>query len=482
MQCNKGGNTGAQEAVRLAYAALQAGRYAEARDVAAAWPKDASCRLLHALARAGAGDVRGGAAALAAIARANPAAQHPAIDLADLLRRHGADPVPHLRAALAQMPGHAILQSALAGALVETGPMDEAAALFQDVARMQPGNGGAWSNAGKALAALGRFAEAAAAFDRAVALLPDHAQIRLNQAVATLKAGRLTQGWPLFKARHDLPGRPAPPGGAELTSLDGVAGKTVLLLHNEGFGDTLQFIRYAPLLAKLGAQPIALVPPTLRRLLHGSGIALSGSVVPAYDAWCHISDLPGVFGTTVETIPAAIPYLRADPAAVALWAGRLPPRLPGTRRAGLVWAGEARLHDAGAAAADRQRSIRVGQLAPLLEGPLLKADKVQWINLQHGTVPPPGVFDPMPDVADFADTAAIIANLDLVVSVDTAPAHLAAALGTPVLLLDRYDNCWRWLHGRTDSPWYPGVLRIIRQETPGDWERVLTQAASLASV
>ncbi len=465
-------NTGQDEAIRTAFAALQAGDFKAARDGAAPWVTEPAGALLYALARAGAGDVEAGAAGLAAIARRNPGARHPSLDLADMLRRHGHDPAPHLRAALRHAPDDALLMNALAGALTETGPMDEAVALFERVVALQPGNGGAWSNLGKALAAVGQFDEAAAAFTRAVALLPGHPQIRLNQGVATLKAGRLAEGWGQLKARHALPGRPAPPPGLELSGLESVAGKTVLLLHNEGYGDTLQFIRYAPLLAAAGARPAALVPPQLRRLLRFNGIQTIDGPAPPYDAWCHISDLPGVFRTTLDTIPGSLPYLRPDPALVARWAPTLPPG----RRVGLVWAGEARLHDAGAATTDKLRSLDVGQL-----GPLLAAPGVQWISLQHGRPAPAGAFDAMAGVADFADTAAIIAAMDLVVSVDTSVAHLAGAMGVPVLLLDRFDNCWRWLSGRNDSPWYPGVLRILRQERPGDWAGVLERAAMIVS-
>ncbi len=259
----------------------------------------------------------------------------------------------------------------------------------------------------------------------------------------------------------------AAPAGPELRTPDGIAGRTVLLVHDEGFGDTLQFLRYSPVLAAAGARVRAAVPPPLVRLLRASGIDVAESTT-AYDAWVRIPDLPGVFRTSVATIPPPL-RLTPGPAASARWCDRL----PAGRRVGLVWAGAARRHDPAAAATDRARSIDAGRLAPLLAVP-----GITWISLQHGQPAPAGMFDPMPDVADFADTAAIVAGLELVVSVDTAVAHLAASLGTPVLLLDRYDNCWRWLSGQTDSPWYPGMLRILRQPSPGDWTAVLGAAAA----
>lgn len=465
------------QALRDAFSLLQAGNFAEARDRLQAFTSDPSCALIEALGRAGAGDVPGGARALAAIAQANPTAQHPALDLADLMQQHGQDPRPHLRAALDIMPDHPTILTAFGGACAERGPLDHAITAFRRVADNRPSDPAAWSNLGKALAAMGRFEEASTVFAQAVALPGVTPQIRLNQAVATLKSGALAIGWLQFRARHDLPGRPPPPPGPELRSLDGVDGRTVLLVHHEGFGDTLQFIRYAPLLAARGARVVALVPPELLRLLTHNGLD-AVTTAPAYDTWCTIPDLPGLFAPTLDNathdIPAALPYLHPDPALVAYWKARLPPRTHGRRRVGLVWAGAARSHDPAAYATDRLRSLLPTQLAPLLALP-----GTDWISLQHGAAAPAGVFDPMPAVRDFADTAAILASLDSLVSVDTAVLHLAAALGRPVVLLDRFDNCWRWLSGRVDSPWYPDVIQIIRQPSPGDWDSVLATAAHM---
>ena len=449
-----------QAALRDAFAALQAGCFAQARDAAAPWCAHASGALLHALGAAACGD-RSAAATLAAIARANPAARHPVCDLVDLLRAHGraVEAPPHVEAALQHAPGNPTLLALHGATHAEAGSPQDALDAFHQVTALRP-DAASWSNLGKALAAVGRFDEAEAAFARIARPTP---QIALNQGIARLKSGRLAEGWPLFRHRHALPGRAPPPPGPELTSLDGLEGRAIRLLHDEGFGDTLQFIRYAPLLAARGARIRLDVPPPLVRLL-----APFGGPGPA-DAWLRIPDLPALFGTMLETIPASLPYLKADPALAALWATRLPPG----QRIGLVWAGAARTHDAAAAATDRIRSIPRDRLAPLLATP-----GVTWVSLQLGQPPPPGVFDPMPHVRDFADTAAIIAALDIVVSVDTAVAHLAAAMGRTVLLLDRFDHCWRWVAGRLDSPWYPERIEIIRQPTPGDWDSVLGHAKS----
>ncbi len=463
--------------LRHALQALHAGKFAIAAASSAAWADgaDLEAELIHALAVAAGGDTSA-APALARIARSHPAANHPVQDLLDLLRRHGrpAAAVPHLRAAMAEMPQDARLPALLGTLLSEVGPMADSVAAFQRAATLQP-DGAAWSNLGKALAAEGWFAEADDAFRRALALAPHDPQLALNHAVVLLKSGRLAEGWAAFACRHRLPGRARPLPGPQLAGLDDLQGRTVLLQHEEGFGDTLQFIRYAPLLAGLGARVIAWVPAQLVRLIAKvpgvDAVVLPGAPPPPYDLWCPMLSLPRVFSTDLDRPPPAAPYLTADPAETARQARMLPNGL----RVGVAWAGAARATDPAAAATDRVRSTTPDVLAPLGQAP-----GVQLVNLQFGVRAPPAMIDPMPGVRDFADTAAIIANLDVVVSVDTAVAHLAAGMGKPVLLLDRYDNCWRWLHGRTSSPWYP-TLQIHRQPSPGDWAAAVASAAAALS-
>ena len=464
------------DALRRALHDLHAGHYAAAATASAAPaadPADIEAGLIHALARAAGGDL-GTAQALARVARLRPAHNHPVQDLLDLLRRADcpADAVPHLRAAIAALPGDPRLPSLLGELLAEIGPMPAAIEAFRQSANLQP-SAPALSNLGKALAAEGRFAEADAAFAQALALAPDDPQFQLNRAVALLKSGRLQDGWEAFESRHRLPHRPAPLPGPRLQGLDSLDGRTVLLRHEDGFGDTLQFIRYAPRLAGLGARVLAWVPPALARLVARvpgvASVVPPGALPPRHDAWCPMLSLPLLFGTTLDQMLPATPYLPADPAEAARWAARLP---DARLRVGVAWAGASRPTDPGAAATDRVRSTRPEVLAPLGAVP-----GVRLVSLQFGTPPPPGMVDAMAEVRDFADTAALVANLDVVMSVDTAVAHLAAGMGKPVLLLDRYDNCWRWLHGRTDSPWYP-TLRIHRQPSPGDWASAVASAAA----
>ena len=192
-----------------------------------------------------------------------------------------------------------------------------------------------------------------------------------------------------------------------------------------------------------------------------------------FDLHCPLMSLPRVFGTRLDTIPAQTPYLSAAPERVAAWRERLAD-LPG-RRVGLVWAGNPRPHQPEANAVDRRRSTSLDRFAPLGEVP-----GISFVSLQKGAAaiqartPPAGmvVHDWTEELTDFAETAALIEALDLVISVDTSVAHLVGALGKELWLLNRFDTCWRWLLGRTDSPWYP-TLRQFRQKRPGDWDGVV---------
>ena len=199
---------------------------------------------------------------------------------------------------------------------------------------------------------------------------------------------------------------------------------------------------------------------------------------PAFDLHCPLMSLPLAFETSVETIPGGVPYLAADPAAVAAWDALLPARRDAAGpRVGLVWAGGARPHQPRAAAIDRRRSVRLADMAPLgaVPGAVFVSLQVGPPAKQAETSPFP-LIDVTDRLTDFADTAALIETLDLVIAVDTAVAHLAAAQGKPVWLLSRFDSCWRWFKDRNDSPWYP-TLRLFRQTAPGDWAGVIARVA-----
>ncbi|MGH7043640.1 MAG: tetratricopeptide repeat protein [Acetobacteraceae bacterium] len=521
--------------LHAAFAAIDAGRFAAALPACdallAADPADTDARLLLGLARGALGEVIEAAALLDQVARARPGRAHPCHDLATLLRRLGRpeQATALYRTALRLAPADAALRRGLAEHLLaagspraalaalgdpagsaagyhlaglawaEIGDIHAAAGQFRHAIALNPGPAAGWSNLGMMLKVADRHAEAIAAHDQAVARAPDNAQLHVNRAVALLHAGRWTEAWGEYEWRLRLPGHTALPQATLLASLatpgdasgdplnaragDALAGRTVLLTHEEGFGDTLQFVRYAPLLAARGALVVLAVPGPLARLLAPvapvvSPVGLPGEPLPYFDLHCPFFSLPRVFATTPDTVPAIVPYLAVNPALAAAWRVRLATLGPGLR-VGLVWAGQARPWLEGFTTLDRRRSAGLAAFAPLAGIPC-----VRFISLQAGppaaeaAMPPPGLdlLDPMAEVADFADTAAIVAGLDLVISVDTAVVHLAGALGKPVFLLDRYDNCWRWLSGRTDSPWYPH-LRIFRQDRMGDWRGPMDRIA-----
>jgi hypothetical protein len=227
-----------------------------------------------------------------------------------------------------------------------------------------------------------------------------------------------------------------------------------------------------------GGRLVFEVPASLKRVMAslalpaGARVIARGDPIPPFDLHCALLSLPAILGTTLDTIPTT-PYLTPDPPAAKHWRERLRGR-PGLK-VGLVWSGGQRPEQPGAAAIDRRRSVTLAAMAPLAEVP-----GITFISLQKGppaaqaAAPPSGmtILDITAELDDFADTAALMDDLDLVISVDTSVAHLAGALGKPVWLLNRFDTCWRWLLDRDDSPWYP-TLRQFRQPAPGDWASVM---------
>lgn len=510
-------------ALGRALAALEADRPAVAEAEASAWlmqnPHDTEAILLLGLAVAAQGDAARAAPYLQSVARARPGFAHPCRDLAllcpdrpflidaqfracraiapedaGLACAHAefliglddaAGAIKILHGSLGKSPSFGPAFNLLGMALHKFGDLPGAITAFRRAVFLDPNEGAVWTNLGMALSIEGQFNEAVAAHDQAVACAPEDKRLRTNRSVALLRAGRLAEGWSDYEARLNAEASPALPQDRRLPALDGLdlSGRVVLAWHAEGFGDTLQFCRYLPLLAARGARVLACVPSPLNRLLRAlPGVTLlpDDAPLPAYDYHVPISSLPRVFGTVLTTIPADSPYLHADPVLVDHWAARLP---AAQMRVGLVWAGQARPWLSGFASLNRRRSLMLAELAELAAVPGL-----MLVSLQKGPeaeqvrICPDGwgLHDPMAAVIDFADTAAIIANLDVVVSVDTSVVHLAGAMGKRVLLLDRYDSCWRWLSGREDSPWYPD-LRILRQKVSGDWAPVVARAAALVA-
>lgn len=379
----------------------------------------------------------------------------------------------HYRTALGLTPGDGVIWCNYGMLLRNLGRLQEAEAALAQSIRLQPGRPDAHSLLGNVLTTAGRFAEAEQSFDAALALDPDHADTHYNRGNLHLLTGRLQAGWAGFAWRSRRPGAP-PPRVFEQPHWEGApAGEAGLLLYAEqGFGDTLQMVRYVPQIAA-HSRVILQVQPGLQRLLAGlpgaDAVLAAGDALPPFAVQCSLMSVPQVLGTTLDSIPGRSPYLWADPAATARWRRRLA-GLPGLR-VGLAWAGNPHYR------ADNRRSIAPERLVALdgLAG-------VSFVSLQIGRrLLPLPLQDWTAELQDFADTAALVAALDLVITVDTAIVHLAGALGRPVWLLNRFDTCWRWLLHRTDSPWYPS-LRQFRQSHPGDWNGVLAavRAALLA--
>ena len=380
--------------------------------------------------------------------------------------------VRNFQASLALAPG-ADTHTRLSQALRSLGKHREAEEQARAAVALRPNHVDAWISLGNSLLNQQRRDAAIEAYDAALALCPDDANAHTNLGMALLAGGDFPAGFREYEWRLRTRQFSGASPYADRPRWRGERTDRVLLVHAEqGLGDTLQFCRYAPLARSRAAHVLLDVPRPLRRLLRSlPQVEVLDGPSGAFDLQCPMMSLPHVLGATLDTIPAATPYLRADCVQSAAWAARLP-RKP---RIGLVWAGASSPGNPAQVAVDRRRSIAPERLAPLLETP-----ELAFISLQKTGPAAPAAFsliDPMAEMEDLADTAALIENLDLVIAVDTAVAHLAAALGRPVWLLDRFDSCWRWLMGREDSPWYPG-LRIYRQARPGDWDDVINRVAA----
>ncbi len=355
--------------------------------------------------------------------------------------------------------------------------LDEAEASFRQAIETDADFVAAHANLGTLLTWSKRDEEAMQCFDRALALDDQYHAAREKRAGINLLHGNFEAGWPDLESRwysneflHKLPSTsPEWRGDAD------IAGKTVLLYGEQGYGDNLQFVRYAQLVARRGATVLLLVPKPLHALFASiPGIAQlleRQDELPAHDFIVPLMSLPLAFGTTVSTIPGETPYLHATPERAQYWRERLGSHTK--PRIGLVWSGDPRKHLPRVHAIDRMRSLPFDLLKPLLEVP-----GVEFHSLQLGADALaqlqgcPNVIDHSAALTDFHETAALIDNLDLVISADTSVAHLAGAVGKPVWLLNRYNTCWRWLNDRSDSPWYP-TMRVFRQPALGDWDTVI---------
>lgn len=383
-----------------------------------------------------------------------------------------ADAVTSFERALQIAPAYAAAHAGLGIALMALDRPGEALPHFEAARQLEPDNPEHVSNRGSALIAMNRPSEALPDFTEAVRLSSDDPVYVWNRAQALLTVGDYTQGWPLYESRwqrgamRGLRRRyPQPPWQGQ-----DLRGKTIYVYAEQGLGDTLQFCRYLPLLAARGANVTFEAPRSLHRILaalHGDvRVVAPGQPPPIFSYHAPLMSLPLAFSTTMQTVPNVVPYLSADPKTCQIWRKKLGPEC--APRIGLVVAGRPEHEN------DRNRSLPLETLAPLISGPfefhLLQRDiRPRDVGFLAGRA---DIITHTDDIADFADTAALIDEMDQVVSVDTSVAHLAGAMGKPLTILLPFAADWRWLIDRSDSPWYP-TARLLRQSAIGDWTNVV---------
>ena len=406
----------------------------------------------------------------------NPKYPDAVVNLGNLLKTKGQlhEAIATFRQAIALQPADIKAHSNLGNALCDKGQLDEAIAVHRQAIALKPDYPEAHYNLGTALNEKGELDQAVATYSQAIALKPDYPGAHYNRAHALLKLGDLAAGFAEYEWRWkcaDFAGarrhftQPQWDGGP-------LEGRTILLHAEQGFGDAIQFIRYLPLVARCGGKIIIECHPELQRLLQtaaaDSPVVATGHTLPAFDLHCPFLSLPRLFGTNLTNIPKDVPYLHANAADVEVWRKRLADQ-SASLKVGLAWAGRPTHQN------DRNRSLKLGTFAPLAQ-----LAGVRFVSLQKGEAaaeaksPPEGMelLDAGPELKDFADTAALVAALDLVIAVDTSVVHLAGALGKPVWVLLPFAPDWRWLLNRDDSPWYP-TMRLIRQQRRMEWEPVV---------
>lgn len=386
------------------------------------------------------------------------------------------DALQDFDAALALRPGYTDAAFNRANTLAAQQRLPEACAAYTALLQGQPAHADAWNKLGATQELMGEYDAALHSYARARDAEPAHVMAHLNAGLCHLLRGEFSAGWPLYQwrwqhadARLALAALPAP-----LWQGEDLAGKRIFVLAEQGLGDCLQFARYVPLLAARGARVLLQSWPPLQALLGRLAgvdtLVPAGETPPDIDYCVALLDLPGLLGTTLENIPAATPYLRADPVRQADWQAQLGAQA--APRIGLVWSGNPQHSN------DHKRSIPLQTLLPLtraqasfisLQIDLRESDQAAFANSP--------LQDLRPLIRDFDDTAALLEQLDLLITVDTSVAHLAGALGRPTWLLLPAKPDWRWLLGRDDSPWYPG-MRLFRQTRADDWPAVVDRVAA----
>jgi tetratricopeptide (TPR) repeat protein len=403
-----------------------------------------------------------------------PALQRRGIALDDL-RRH-AEAVVAFDRIIALQPHDAEAHNHRGIALEELRRWDEALASYERALQLKPNHVEALNNRASALTEMGRFDQALQSYAQALVLRPDYAPCHWNRSLVLLRLGSFTQGFEEFEWRRKKESWASRNLAGPEWAGEPLAGKRLLLYAEAGLGDTIQFARFACTVAKGAANVTVEVQAPLRGLLqslHGVTVIGAGDARPAFDYHLPLMSVPHVLGTVPNTIPAPVPYLAADPDRVQHWSRRLG---SDGLKIGIAWQGNPNPN------IDKGRSIPLSAFAPLVQVP-----GVRLISLQKGfdRLPdmPAGMtvetlgpdFDAGPDA--FLDSAAVMMNLDLVISSDTSLAHLAGALGRPVWIALKHVPDWRWMMDRADTPWYP-TARLFRQVRCDDWDELLGRIAA----
>ena len=399
------------------------------------------------------------------------------------LREQGqlADAIGAFRGAVSVRPDFAEAHYNLGNSLHDCGALPEAIAAYQAAVALEPADAEMYNNLGVALVDQRSLTEALAAFERALVLRADFAEAHTNKGLALLLTGEFRQGWREYEwrfasadetQRGTLRKFPQPKwGGANFS------GKILLVHTEQGFGDTIQFARFVPMAKERGGRVLLACQLELQRLL-GSSLDIDAVVgdpneLPAdvvFDLHVPMLSLAGLFDARADTIPRDVPYLKVDPALVQAWTDRA---AQGAYKVGICWAGRSTPRN-------RHRTCSLDAFAPLARVPGVTLYSLQKGSAATAAARPPDdmeLIDYSSELKDFADTAALIANLDLVITIDTAVAHLGGALGRPVWTLLSYTPAWSYLLGREDSLWYP-TMRLFRQPSPGDWDAVMRQVAA----
>jgi Flp pilus assembly protein TadD len=470
----------------LGRALLQIGRAKDAasalRRAVALKPTLAEAHYLLGTALAQLGDHDGAIAAYADALRNEPDHTDALIKLCDeyLVRGDWSAALDVAEATVRRFPNHANALYVKGGLLALMGHLDRAEQATREALRLHPAHAGAFGNLGVIAASRQDHVSAVAEFRRALELQPDMQEVRLSMAFSMLAHGDFEQGWAEHERSRSIgvlayrkkepviwDGRPLPDG-------------TLALFGEAGLGDFLQFCRLVPLArTRVGKIVLYLQPyyAPLARLLETldgvDEITLDPAVLRTSDACLSVYSLPYIFGVSLERPAAAVPYLRVDATLAESWRQRLRSDL--LPRVGLVWGGNANLGSVRIRILDARRSIPLPSL-----GPLLSLPDLSFYCLQKGAAAEQLIGSPLArkmvdytaEITDFADTAALLDQLDLIISVDTSVVHLAGALGKPVWMLNRFDSCWRWGIRREDAPWYPS-LRIFQQPAFGEWPPVV---------